>query len=114
MTVRTPLRAAGIALAAILVAAAPGMAQGAERPLTLAEAIALALENNEGILVERESLVSAEAAILGARGAYDPLLDLQGGWRESSPPVNSAFSGAPGGRLAPTERVGEVSAGFGQ
>lgn len=107
-----PGRAVGIALVAILAAAVPGMAQGAlERPLTLAEAIALALENNEGILVERESLVSAEAAITGARGAYDPLLEVEGGWRQTSPPPTSAFSGAPPGRLSPTTEVSGASAG---
>lgn len=114
MTAGKPARTLGIALCAILAAAAQGAAQGPERPLALSEAIALALENNEGILVERESLVSAEAAVTGAQGAYDPLLTAEGGWRESSPPVNSAFSGAPPGRLSPTTRMGGVSAGIGQ
>lgn len=113
-------RVLGVALIAALAAAAPGVAQVVEprttpeRPLALAEAIALALENNEGILVERESLVSAEAAVTGAEGAYDPLLAVEGGWRQSSPPVNSAFSGAPPGRLSPTSEVTGASAGFRQ
>ena len=115
MTEGTWARAIGIALIATLAATAPGVAQSTgERPLTLAEAIALALENNEGILVERETLVSAEAAITGAEGAYDPLLEVEGGWRQSSPPVNSAFSGAPPGRLSPTVEATGASAGYRQ
>lgn len=113
------VRAAGIALLAILAAAPTGVAQApsqprAERPITLAEAVALALANNEDILVERESLVAAEAAVTGAQGAYDPLLQLDGGWRQSSLPVNSAFSGAPPGRLAPTVESTEANAGVSQ
>lgn len=109
---RTPVRAIGLALWATLAAATPGMTQNAvERPLTLAEAIALALENNEGILVQRESLVAAEAAMSGAQGAYDPLVEAESGWRQTSQPVNSAFSGAPPGRLAPTTEVTDVRAG---
>ncbi|HYH44087.1 MAG TPA: TolC family protein [Thermoanaerobaculia bacterium] len=113
------VRAAGIALLAILAAAPSGVAQApsqtrAERPITLTEAVALALANNEDILVERESLVAAEAAVSGAQGAYDPLLQLDGGWRQSSLPVNSAFSGAPPGRLAPTVESTEANAGVSQ
>lgn len=70
----------------------------------------MALENNDEIRVERETLVSAEAAITGARGVYDPLLELGGGWRQSSPAVNSAFSGAPAGKLSPTSEVSEANA----
>jgi len=109
---RTPVRAIGLALWMSLAAMAPGVAQDAvERPITLAEAIALALENNEGILVERESLVAAEAAADGAQGAYDPLVEADGGWRRGRQPVNSAFSGAPQGRLAPLSEVTDIRAG---
>lgn len=115
-------RAIGIALAALCIAAAPGLAQGAEsatkdisegateRSITLAEAVALALENNEGIRIERALLESAEAGVVGAQGAYDPLLQVDGGWRQSRLPVNSSFSGAPLGRLAPTTETTSANA----
>ncbi len=107
--------AAAIALAAVLAAAPAGVAQAPpEHPITLAEAVALALGNNEDILVERESLAAAEAAVAGAHGAYDPLLQLDGGWRQSSLPVNSAFSGAPPGRLSPTVEVTDANAAVSQ
>lgn len=74
----------------------------AERPLTLDEAIVMALEKNDGIVIERESLAAARAGVRGARGAYDPVLELGTDWRRATEPVNSAFSGAPSGQAAPT------------
>jgi len=96
--------------------APPGMegAVAAERPLTLEEAIALALEKNEGIFIERESLASAESAVTGAKGSYDPLLQLQGGWLRARPPVNSAFSGAPADQAAPRSQVADAGASLRQ
>ena len=44
----------------------PDAAMAAEHPLTLEEAIARALEKNEGIAIERESLTAAAAAVTGA------------------------------------------------
>ncbi len=88
-----------------LVALAVGAsddARAAERPLRLQEAIALALAHNDGIVVERESVRAAEAAVGGAHGAYDPLLEVSGDWRRSTLPITSSFAGAPPGRLAPT------------
>ncbi len=81
-----------------------------DREMTLEEAIALALENYEGIAIERESLVTAEAAVTATKGAYDPLLDLRGGWLQSRLPVNSAFSGASLGESAPEIEAAEAGA----
>lgn len=118
MKSKTSARAAGIALLALLATVPAGAQSGpraeGERPIQLVEAIALALENNEAILVQRESLAAAEAGVLGAQGAYDPLLAIDGGWRQSSLPVNSAFSGAPAGELASTVESTGVNAGVSQ
>ncbi len=95
------------------VAAAPAWGQNqtpVERPLTLAGAIARALETNEEILIERTGVAAAAAGESGARGAYDPSLSLETGWRRASTPVNSSFSGAPGGALAPTQQAAEAAA----
>jgi outer membrane protein TolC len=97
--------AAGALALALSSAAA---ARGAERALSLEEAIALALEHSEGIVIQREALAAASAAVTGAEGAYDPLLGVEAAWHESNPPVNSAFSGAPPGRLAPTAETTEA------
>jgi outer membrane protein TolC len=110
MNVVVWFRVAVVALLATLAPAVNGPARAAERPLTLEEAIARALEKNESILIERQSLAAADAAVSGAYGAYDPVLELQSGWRRTVDPVNSAFSGAPAGRDAPTAEVAEAGA----
>jgi outer membrane protein TolC len=91
-----------VALAAALTSLPAAAAAAAERPLTLDEAIAMALANNETIVIERQSLAAADAAATGARGAYDPLLEVSAGWRRSTEPTNSPFSGAPEGQASPT------------
>jgi outer membrane protein TolC len=74
----------------------------------LKQAVELGLAHAEGIVIQRESLAAAEAAVGGDHGAYDPQLEVEAGWRESQAPVNSSFSGAPAGRLAPTEERSEA------
>lgn len=81
----------------------PAAAQ-ADRVLTLDDAIGLALERNEEIVVSRESAGAAEAAVSGAKGVYNPFLTVSGGWERAKEPVNSAFSGAPGDAGAPTTK----------
>jgi outer membrane protein TolC len=94
----------------MLTAAGVQPAHGAERPLALEEAIRFALEKNEDIFVVRESAAAATAAVSGAKGAYNPLFTLDGAWRQSKVPVNSAFSGAPAGEGAPTTKGVEGAA----
>ncbi|HEY6195853.1 MAG TPA: TolC family protein [Candidatus Eisenbacteria bacterium] len=107
MNTVTVIRALAIAL--LLSGPAVRVASGAERALTLDEAIRMALRRNEALVIERESLVSATAGVKGARGVYDPVLELSGGWSRSTEPVNSAFSGAPAGR--PAARLEGTEAG---
>ncbi len=64
-----------------------GSAAGAEHRLTLDDAVRLALQRNEGLSIERESLAAAKAAVSGAKGAYDPVLGLDGAWGRSSEPA---------------------------
>lgn len=108
--------AAGLAVAADRPAAPPQPLSTEEvgRPLTLEDAIAGALAKNEGILIERTSVDSADASVEGAKGAYDPLLAVDLGWRSMTLPVNSAFSGAPEGELAPTDRNAGATASLEQ
>lgn len=109
-----PAPAAALALLFALAPPAPAAAAGEPYELTLEAAIARALERNEGILIERAALAAAGAAVTGAEGAYDPLLGLEAGWRRTTTPVNSAFSGAPEGELAPTVEAAEASAALTQ
>lgn len=109
MRARNRIAAVALAIAAIAVAR-PLRAQAGTHPLTLAEAIERALAKNETIIVERESVNAADAAIVAAKGAYDPLLALRADWQRSALPVNSAFSGAPEGELAPTVKSAGIGA----
>lgn len=95
-------------------AGAPRAERDTGRPLTLADAIAGALAKNDDIRVERVALDSASASIIGAKGAYDPQLALNAGFESAALPVNSAFSGAPAGRLAPTNRSAQAGASLDQ
>ena len=107
MKKRNNLAGGFVALACLVFAThTAAAASDPERVLSLLEAIELGLANNDNIVIQRESLISADAAVSGAEGVYDPLLGAEAGWWEAQPPVNSAFSGAPSGRLAPTTESG--------
>jgi outer membrane protein TolC len=109
------LRAVALAFAGLAALAPPAAAtQPVLHALTLQEAIARALERNERIIVERESVIAADAAIVSARGAYDPLLGLEANWQRAATPVNSAFSGAPEGAAAPTVEAAKAGLLLGQ
>ena len=96
-------------LAALVLVLLTGPAAGAEEvTLALDEAVALALDNHEGILVERASLAAAEAAVDGARGAYDPGFELAARWGEATDPIGSAFPGASLGQLAATRETADA------
>lgn len=117
MILRSSIRVAPLAILLVLTArfaAGANQTDAGEHPLSLADAVTLALEHNEGIVIERESLVSAEAGVTGAKGAYDPLLAANASWERTSPPVNSAFSGAPAGQLSPTNETSAAGAGVTQ
>lgn len=78
--------------------------------LTLDDAIERALAQNPELVVERESLVIADANVLRAEAAYEPSVRAEGRLRERTDPVNSILSGAPRGELAPTLRTFQTSA----
>lgn len=87
-------------------------AQSGTLPLTLEEATRRALARNTTLAVERETVLQAGFAILRARGAYDIFWNADLGWRQRTDPVNSAFSGAPAGRLAPETESAFASTSF--
>ena len=84
-----------------LAAAALSAADSPPLKLSLQEATRRALEHNTTLAVERQSDEQAAAAVNGARGAYDILWNADFGWRKNTDPINSVFSGAPPGLLAP-------------
>ncbi len=105
-----PLAALALWLASVALSAA----DPAPLNLTLQEATRRALERNTTLAVERENLAQSGFGILGARGAYDALLAADAGWRRHTDPVNSTFSGAPAGGLAPEYESATASASLSQ
>jgi len=78
--------------------------------LTLRDAVALALEKNADVAVERESYTIADATVLRAEAAYEPTLRGDARLRKRTDPANSILSGAPPGELAPTVKSLQTSA----
>jgi outer membrane protein len=82
--------------AAVCAAQDPGAVS-----LSLSEASRRALAHNPSLSIERESLSQADFAILRARGAYDLFWNADVAYRDRTDPINSVFTGAPDGILAP-------------
>ncbi len=69
-----------------------GVDMAAQRPMTVREAVALALENNKDIEVTRKNVQIAEFDLLAARGFFQPRLVGQTYYERSTVPNVSIFS----------------------
>ena len=71
---RAVWRAVGYVLCGLLPAGAASAQESAARslPITLSEAVEMALAYNLDIALQRESVISADARLLQARGQFDP------------------------------------------
>lgn len=65
-----------------------------QQPLTLREAITLALQNNKDIEVARDNVKIAEFDLLTARGSYDPKFSAQSYFEKVKTPATNVLSGA--------------------
>jgi outer membrane protein TolC len=70
-----------------------------QRPLSLREALAAALENNKDIEVARQNVKIAEFDLLGSRGAYDPRLSSSTYFERIKTPISSFLSGGSNGSV---------------
>ena len=70
-----------------------------QRPLSIREALAMALENNKDIEVARENVRIAEFDLLGAHGAYDPRFTTQAFYERIESPIASFLSGGQNGSV---------------
>ncbi|HEX8143066.1 MAG TPA: TolC family protein [Pyrinomonadaceae bacterium] len=73
-----------------------GVDMSEQRPLTLREALQMALANNKDIEVARTVVRAAEFDLQGARGIYDPRLTSLSYYERSETPSSSFLSGANG------------------
>jgi len=64
-----------------------------QRPLSLREALAMALENNKDIEVARHNVKIAEFDLKGARGVYDPRISSSSYYERIESPISSFLSG---------------------
>lgn len=76
-----------------------GVDMSEQKPLTLREAITLALENNKDIEVTRQNVRIAEFDLQAARGVYEPRFAGQTYYERAKTPVFSFFGGGPDGSL---------------
>lgn len=79
-----------------------------QRPLTLSEAIAKALENNKDIEVTRKNVKIAEFDLKAARGYYEPRFSGQTYYERAKTPVFSFFGGGPNFSLTQSNVVGNA------
>ena len=77
-----------------------------QRPLTLREALEMALLNNKDIEVSRHNVRAAEFDLSGARGAYDPRFSSLSYYERSETPSSSFLSGSSSGAVTQSDYTG--------
>lgn len=80
-----------------------------EMPLSLSEAIALALKNNNNIEASSLDVKSAEFDLTAARGAYDPVVNAQTYYQSTTTPTASVLSVGSGGSITEKGVAGSAS-----
>lgn len=83
-----------------------GVDMDRQRPLTLREALALALENNKDIEVARQNVKIAEFDLTAARGVYDPRVITSAYFERSKSPISSFLSGGSDGASTQSDYTG--------
>src|SRR4030095_1690461 len=79
-----------------------------QHPLSLREALGLALENNKDIEVARHNVKIAEFDLKGARGAYDPKLTSTSYFERIENPISSFLSGGSNGSTTTVDYTGNA------
>lgn len=88
-----------------------GVETSEQTPLTLDEAIRLALDNNNDIETVRADVVAAEFDLKGARGVFDPVFSAESYYERAVTPVATTIGGGPGGRTIGRNFVGNFRFG---
>jgi HAE1 family hydrophobic/amphiphilic exporter-1 len=83
-----------------------GVDMNRQHPLSLREALSLALENNKDIEVARQNVKIAEFDFLGAHGAYDPHFSATSYFERVKSPVSSFLSGGQNGSTIQSDYTG--------
>ena len=72
-------------------------------PLTLQEAITLALQNNNDIDSSKIDVKIAEFDLRGARGVYDPVIDTENYYERRTTPTSSTIAGGANGSVTQSD-----------
>ena len=83
-----------------------GVDMDRQKPLSLREALALALENNKDIEVARQNVKIAEFDLTAARGVYDPRISTSTYYERSKSPISSFLSGGSNGATTQSDYTG--------
>jgi outer membrane protein len=83
-----------------------GVDMNQQRPLSLREALAMALENNKDIEVARENVRISEFDLLGAQGAYDPRFTSEAFYERIENPISSFLAGGQNGSTIQSDFTG--------
>ena len=79
-----------------------------QHPLSLREALAMALDNNKDIEVARENVKIAEFDLLGAHGAYDPRFNTTAFYERVETPISSFLTGGQNGSITQNDFTGSA------
>src|SRR6267142_1638516 len=83
-----------------------GVDMDRQKPLSLREALGMALENNKDIEVARQNVKIAEFDLTGAHGAYDPRLSSSTYYERIKSPISSFLSGGANGATTQSDYTG--------
>ena len=79
-----------------------------QHPLSLRDALAMALENNKDIEVARHNVKIAEFDLLGAHGAYDPRFNTTAFYERIKTPISNFLSGGQEGAITQSDFTGSA------
>ena len=85
-----------------------GVDMNRQRPLSLRDALSLALEHNKDIEVARENVRIAEFDLLSAKGVYDPRLNTSAFYERVKSPISSFLSGGQDGSTTQSNFTGSL------
>jgi len=83
-----------------------GVEMDLQKPISVREVLAMALENNKDIEVARHNVKIAEFDLTGARGAYDPRLSSSAYYERIVSPISSFLSGGSNGAVTQSDYTG--------
>ncbi|HEY6804574.1 MAG TPA: TolC family protein [Pyrinomonadaceae bacterium] len=83
-----------------------GVDMAQQRPLSIREALSMALENNKDIEVARQNVKLAEFDLLGSRGLYDPKINTTAFYERVESPISSFLSGGQNGSIVQSDYTG--------